>query len=243
MNSALPPITTGTEKYIFDCGEYSGLIMENLNDMGTMEYPFALLIYEKGDVKQFMIIVAEFNAMDALLLKEVQGDDSLLDSTKKYFLCSYEGNERMTYGYIEKLDDFEVFKTKAFEVLRSRLGITDDIVLREVNNNVKEIQKLFEKINVLDSVKDINEILDILNEIQKLDTGNEFTEATRKTKKAFLKLSTTIGEGSTEIDESVYKESYSKNNVGYSKWDKHVKIIFGIVGIIIVFAIISKLTG
>lgn len=175
ISNIIALISTGTPKYIFDCGDYSGLIVENLSSTGPMEYRFALTIKFKEE-KELFIITAEFNSMDILLLNEVPGRVQDQVTTKKYYLCGYDYNEHINYGQIDGLDDIKVFISKSFDILKDRFGVSCDVNLREIHNNIKEIQALFDRISGLDFNTDHEEILDILSKIEALDSSGKFIE-------------------------------------------------------------------
>jgi len=240
LSDIKPLIPTGTPKFIFNCGDYSGLVLENLNSLGPMEYPFVLTVNHKEDKETLFVLTVESNSIDTLLLNEIQDREQLQDTTKNYFLSCYDSNEHINYGSINKLDGIEEFMSKGFEILKERLGITCNIHLREIVNNIKEIQELFDRIALLDLQNDNKEILNILNKAEELDTNKTFIEQINKMRGAIQKYVNVRDEANIKYDNSSYQDNKSKNKTDYFSFNGCITFIFLLFAILGLLSVLFK---
>ena len=190
----VPLINSGTKKYLFICEGFSALLFEGLDNLGKIEFPFALAVIQEGVEVPVMIIAAEYNPIDSILLGHMKDDvsDGLLQSdVKKYYLSVYDNDGHHTYGSVERLNEIQVFKSKAVEVMKERCGITDELneydcakVMKEAKN-ARDIKELFVKIQELHVIGHANEIQELLDKIQQLDVKGEYGEKIEELKKTF----------------------------------------------------------
>ena len=178
--SESPPISTGEKKYLLTSEDISALLVADLDNRGGIECLFALAVNQEqdGKSKPIMIIAAEYNPMDSILLGDAD------EKTKKYYLDVYDKSGHSNYGIMEQSDDIQEFKTKAIAIMKERCGITDEVHEFNVDKlmrdsiNVQKIRELASNIQQLGDVtkENKNEIQELYRMMQKLDKNGKYSE-------------------------------------------------------------------